>query len=57
MDWSVIASSGIDQLTKPTSTGRPTNTHVVEPRKESEPDFERMRELVHQQNPAIPLKH
>ena len=52
MDWDVIASSRLDDLTKPKSTGRPTNTHVVQSRPESKPDFERMRDLVHQKEPA-----
>lgn len=52
MDWDVIASSRIDDLTKPKSTGRPTNTHVVPSRRVPKPDFERMRELVHQREPA-----
>lgn len=53
MDWGVIASSRIDDLTKPKSSGRPTNHHVVQGRELREPDFERMRRLVHQQ-PVLP---
>lgn len=56
MDWDVIASSRIDDLTKPRSTGRPTNTHVVPSRRETKPDFERMRELVHQREAAPAAK-
>lgn len=48
MDWDVIASSRIDDLTKPKSSGRPTNGHVVQRREIKKPDFERMRDLVHQ---------
>ena len=47
MDWGVIASSRIDDLTKPKTSGRPTNHHVVKGREIRETDFERMRELVH----------
>lgn len=54
MDWDVIASSRIDDLTKPKSSGRPTNHHVVQGREVRAPDFERMRELVHQRDPAVP---
>ena len=53
MDWSIIASSKIDDLTKPKSSGRPTNNHVVQGREQREPDFERMRKLVHQQDQAV----
>lgn len=56
MDWDVIGSARIDDLTKPRSTGRPTNTHVVRSRPESKPDFERMRELVHKKEPAPAAK-
>lgn len=52
MDWDVIASSRIDDLTKPKSSGRPTNAHVVPARREAKPDYERMRELVHQREPV-----
>jgi hypothetical protein len=48
MDWDVIASSRIDDITKPKSSGRPANLHVVRSRATSSPDYERMRELVHQ---------
>lgn len=47
MDWDVIASSRIDDLTKPKSTGRPTNHHVVPSRPMREPDYDKMREMVH----------
>lgn len=48
MDWGIIASSQIDDLTKPKSSGRPKNDHVVKGRETRSPDFERMRRLVHQ---------
>lgn len=53
MDWDIIASSKIDDLTKPKSTGRPTNHHVVPGRVVKAPDFERMRELVHPKDSAL----
>ncbi len=53
MDWDVIASSRIDDLTKPKSNGRPTNGHVVKGRSDRSPDFERMRELVHQRGRGL----
>jgi hypothetical protein len=56
MDWGVIASSRIGDLTKPKSTGRPTNSHVVAPREIRKPDYERMRELVHQRNDPAPIQ-
>ena len=56
MDWDIIASSRIDDLTKPRSSGRRTNHHVVAHREVQAPDFERMRKLVHQRNPAIPVQ-
>jgi hypothetical protein len=52
MDWEVIASSRIGDLTKPTSSGRPTNGHVVRGREVGKPDYERMRDLVHQRGHA-----
>ncbi len=54
MDWEVIASSRIDDLTKPKSSGRPTNNHVVPGRVITAPDFERMRELVHGRDAVAP---
>lgn len=54
MDWDVIASSRIDDLTKPKSSGRPTNTHVVPSRVITKPDYDRMRELVHNREPQAP---
>lgn len=54
MDWGVIASSRIDDLTKPKSSGRPTNSHVVPGREVRSPDFERMRKLVHNGEPVTP---
>ena len=56
MDWGVIASSRIDDLTKPKSSGRPTNHHVVQGREVRAPDFERMRKLVHQHDVAAPAR-
>lgn len=48
MDWDVIASTRISDLTKPTSSGRPTNGHVVQGREIAKPDYARMRDIVHQ---------
>ena len=42
-----VTAFGVDQLTKPRSTGRPINVHEVRRKPASEPDYDRMRELVH----------
>jgi hypothetical protein len=47
MDWSAIATSRVNDLTRPRSAGQPINTHVVPSRLTQEPDFERMKQLVH----------
>lgn len=47
MDWRVIASSRIDEVTKPRSTGNPVNPHVVPHRREPAPDYDKMRDLAH----------
>lgn len=47
MDWSLIASSGIDQLTKPKSAGRVVNPHVVRYAAAPLPDYDKMRDLAH----------
>ena len=47
MDWDVIASSRVTELTKTQSNGRPVNTHVVQSRKASDIDYNRMRDIVH----------
>lgn len=54
MDWDIIASSRIDDLTKARSSGLPKNSHVVERRDVRVPDYERMRRLVHQRDQASP---
>ena len=48
MDWDVIASSRVGDLTKPKSSGRPTNGHVVVGRSMPKPDYGQMRDIVHQ---------
>ena len=52
MDWGIIASSRIDDLTKPKSSGRPTNHHVAQGREVLAADFKQMQKLVHQYNPV-----
>lgn len=47
LEWGVIASFGVHELTKPRSTGRPINTHEVRHKPTQEPDYDRMRDLVH----------
>lgn len=47
MDWSVIASSGIGQLTKPKSGGRIVNPHVVRHAAIPLPNYDKMRDLAH----------
>jgi hypothetical protein len=55
MDWSVIAKSGIDQLTMPKSVGKIVNPHVVRHAETPKPDYDRMRDLAHR-TPARPEK-
>jgi len=47
MDWSVIAKSGIDQLTQPRSAGKVVNPHVVRHTAAPKPDYGKMRDLAH----------
>lgn len=47
MDWTAIAATKVDDLTRTRSTGRPVNTHVVPSRISDQPDFDRMQKLVH----------
>lgn len=53
MDWDTIASSRIDDLTKPKSVGRPTNHHVVAGRESQDLNFERIRQMVHAPAPIV----
>ena len=52
MKWEAIGSSGLGELTKPRSTGRPINPHEVRHKPVEGPDFDKMRDLVHR--PAAP---
>lgn len=47
MHRSVIATSDIDQLTKPKSAGRIVNPHVVRHTAPPVPDYNKMRDLAH----------
>lgn len=43
-----IMSWGLVNITRPRSSGRPVNGHVVQQRRTIEIDYERARHLVHQ---------
>lgn len=47
MDINMLALSDIRRLTKPSSSGRMRNRHVVAHSKTAGPDFERMKQLAH----------
>jgi hypothetical protein len=47
MNWSVIATSDVDELTKPRCAGRIVNPHVVRHTATPQPDYDKMRDLAH----------
>lgn len=47
-----LAAVQVKDLTAPRATGRPVNGHVVAPQRQASPDYERMKNLVHNQNPV-----
>lgn len=47
MNWDMLATVKVDDITRTRSSGRPVNTHVTPARKPNTPDYEKMKLMVH----------
>lgn len=47
MNWNILASVKVDDITRTRSSGRPINSHVTPARAPQKPDYELMQRMVH----------
>lgn len=56
MDWTSIAATKVNDLTKTRSAGRPVNSHVVLSRPAPKPDYDLMKKAIHSAPDTAPSK-
>ncbi len=53
MNWNILASVKVDDITRTRSAGRPVNTHVTPARAPNKPNYELMQRMVHDRTTRV----
>jgi len=56
MNWNILASVKVDDITRTRASGRPVNTHVTPARAPNRPNYEMMQRMVHDRSMVVETK-